>query len=466
MNNKILMISAGMERPKKDFNEINKLNLYLNYGILGLATLLYEKGYEVNVFQGDYKQIDQVIEEIKLCDIDILALKYPVFISIPSFFALSWAIKCINKLKELNDDLKIIVGGRWIVDNNLEWLKSKIKKVDLFVKGCGENYIEECLDEKNWPKIETYYDKDITIFNKFNYKLLYNYKLYQPCIEVSRGCGRGCKFCVENNIKSISNKKPEQIINEAKEAIEQYGSSKLNFYFQASIFNPTIEWAESFSENYKKNHMEFKWRFETRVDTLNDQVISILSKVGLKVIDLGLESASTKQLLNMNKTKDIVIYLEKAEKILRNAYQNNVWIKLNILLYPGEELDTINETLNWLNKNKKFIKGLSINPLILYRNGQFTKDFIKHIEILSNKKVNIEEIEKKGYAFLELSENITIEDSKILSLDISKKFMNFEDYYDLKSISYFPRNVNIEILENMLNKHKVNSDKLPFRWER
>lgn len=65
-------------------------NLYLNYGLLGLASLLYEKGFHgVRMFQGDFKEIEELLQEIHDDGIDVQSLEYPVFLSIPSFFALS-----------------------------------------------------------------------------------------------------------------------------------------------------------------------------------------------------------------------------------------------------------------------------------------------------------------------------------------------------------------------------------------
>jgi len=463
MDYTIIMISAGMDKPKKDFNPLNEKNLYLNYGLLGLGTQLSDIGYKVKVFQGDYKRVKDIFHEINLCNIEIHNLKYPIFISIPSFFALSWAKKIIDSIKLININAKVIVGGRWVVDNNIEWLKTKIKNVDLFVKGYGEKYIEKCLDENKWVNIDEKLDQQgINVFSKFDYTILFNYKMYHPCIEVSRGCGRGCKFCVENKTNPVATKEPKQIIKEAKDIIKVYGCNTLNFYFQASIFNPTQEWANEFHKIYQENDMNFNWRFETRVDSLNKSVLHILSKAGLKVIDLGLESACEDQLLNMGKTKNVKMYLEKAKDILEEAYKNNIWTKLNILLYPGEISETIDETSKWLNHNKKYIKGVSVNPLILYRNGDFTYDFIKHIETLSKIKIDTNRLEENGYMFIDLSREIDSELSKKLSLSISRDFMNIKDYYDLKSICYYPRDAKFKDLVKILEKSKYSNEELPF----
>jgi len=411
------------------------------------------------MFQGDYKSINELIIELESCNINIIELTYPIFISTPSFFSISWANDFIIKIKDLNKDIKIIVGGRWIIDNNIDWMKTKMPNVDYFIKGYGELCIEDYLNEGGETQVKT--QLKIEPFNELNYNLLHDFERYQPCIEISRGCGMGCEFCLEGKIKAIPSKKPELVINEALDTIKKYNSDSLNFYFQASIFNPTIFWSKEFSKLYRQKGLLFNWRFETRVDTLNPNSLPYLALAGLKVIDLGLESASPIQLSNMGKTKDALKYLEKAEKLLKIAYENNIWTKVNIILYPGESNKTINETITWLGKNKKFIKGVSVNPLFLYRNGQFTKSFIDTIEKLSNQKIGQAELDNDGYMLFNLSDEIDIKRAKELSLVISRQQMNIDDYYDLKSVSYYSRDIDFESFKAFVNNISSN-ELLPF----
>ena len=37
---RVVAIACGLKEPKKDYSIISKRNLYLNYGLLGLCTLL------------------------------------------------------------------------------------------------------------------------------------------------------------------------------------------------------------------------------------------------------------------------------------------------------------------------------------------------------------------------------------------------------------------------------------------
>ena len=434
--NPILMIAAGMKLKKKSFMNNNLESMYLNYGILGLATILYEKGYKsVRVFQGDSKEISEIQNEIENCGIDIKKLKYPIFISVPSFLAISWTLEFITNIRIINPDVKIIMGGRWVLDKNIDWIKNKFPNVNFFSLGCPDEFIDKLLIPNNWNLYEEQ-GKALKPFSKFEYTLLNNFEQYQPVIEICRGCGMKCEFCLEKDYPVSKVKSAEDVILEAKEICSLYAKSDLNFYFEASMFNPTIEWSKEFVRFYNLYKMNFNWRFETRVDTINLESVTLLSGAGLKVIDLGLESASFVQLKRMGKSKVPHDYLNKANRLLEIMNKSGVWAKLNILLYLGETHKTIQETIQWLDACQNYFKGVSVNPFLLYLNGEETKGFLEKITEITSLEPNTHELYDNGYTFVNLSEDISIAEAKEISNIIANKYMSKQDFKDLKSFCY------------------------------
>ena len=122
---KIVAIACGLLSPKKDYTEINKKNLYLNYGLLGLCTLLAEHGHEIKQFQGEYLKPYELIEIINASDFNLSRIKTPVIISIVSFFSIDWCNE-LTRIIKTEYGLKCIVGGKYVVDGNIMWLKEKL----------------------------------------------------------------------------------------------------------------------------------------------------------------------------------------------------------------------------------------------------------------------------------------------------------------------------------------------------
>lgn len=161
------------------------------------------------------------------------------------------------------------------------------------------------------------------------------------------------KFLYPHKVAEILSVDPRHV-----EALHnQPGHIEVSPYLEASMFAANKDWAKQLFLERKKRGVSCKWRVESRVDKLNPDNIPYLAKAGLKVIDLGLESACYTQLYRMKKTQNAEYYLKKARKLIEVAHDNGIWLKVNILLYAGEDNHTIEETTNWLSKVRCAIKG-------------------------------------------------------------------------------------------------------------
>ena len=182
-------------------------------------------------------------------------------------------------------------------------------------------------------------------------------------------------------------------------------------------------------------------------------MIENLAKSGLKILDIGLESASYQQLLRMNKTKNPEEYLNKAVKILEECKKYGVWVKLNILFFAGETAETVKETVDWLKKYKHLIKGVSVSSLVYYKGAGDIEELLELGAILHENNV----LDECGYADLDLSEEISCKKAKEIALQISQMIMTKKDYFDIKSVSYFERGYTYEEFEKDVISANQNS---------
>ncbi len=440
---KVFMIASGMISTKKKENSYSRKHCYVNYGALRLASVLYESGFDTIVIQGLFNSPQETWE--RMISLGYEDEEFPILLSIPTFFSIPWARQFSRLIKKTNPSQKIIVGGQWVMNNRVDWIYSIIPEIDLVVCGMSDDSIVEIVSKNTLEYQMTQQGNLYFISNSkmpksfLRYELLDEWHRFHPSIEISRGCGRGCSFCVERSIKLTYPLCPYLAIENFKYLRNLYNYELFYTYFQASNFCPSHKWALEFNRRYKENCLDSKWRTEIRVDTINPDTLVLLAESGLSVLDIGLESASKKQLRTMNKTTDPNSYLKKADILLKTASNLGILTKLNILLYPGESYDTIDETISWLSKRQSYITGVSVGSLILFG----TENEIKsELEQYSNLKASIAQSKQEdpeGVYRMNLSNEINYEVAEIFSSNISNAFMSKDDYFALKSFCYFPR---------------------------
>ena len=204
-------------------------------------------------------------------------------------------------------------------------------------------------------------------------------------------------------------------------------------YFEAPHFVFERLWMDQLCNRLHSRKHQFLWRCTSRVETVPTELLGMMHEAGLKVLDIGLESASHQQLINMKKTKRPEQSLATADKLLLACAENDIWVKFNLLLYAGETSETVNETVQWLLDRKDLIKDVSVSSLVYYYN----MDSISELKKLGASIPVGENIEKNGYVDLNLSNSIDRDTAKKISTEIPRLIANQKDFYDIKAISYF-----------------------------
>lgn len=453
----VLFVSAGMDKPKKRDNILSRRQQYLNYGALTLATILDANGYSVKLFHGGHSEPESFVKKIH--QRGYLGSKYPLMLSMQSFYALSWVKRFTQMVKIISPETTVILGGRWVVGSDPSWLKAKLPFVDEVVEGLAEEKIIRLAERKNDDHISIF--KSAAVPYGLKHNLMDNFREFQPNVEASRGCGMGCAFCEERNVPLTPLKEPALMAHQIQDVAAQYDDPGVRPYVQSSFFAPNGSWSDKFARASGEYRNRIFWRCETRVDSVKPTSISSLASGGLKAIDLGLESASPSQLLAMNKSKSPDKYLRRASDFLKACRDNDVWVKVNVLLYAGECEKTLSETIKWLDEHADCIKGVSVGPVVVFGSPKSARGYVSSIREAGGDLVDPRQLYESGIGHVHPSLSISADDAEEISLETSRRYMDKDDYYDLKSFSYYPRSYSYsDFIEDVKENGASN---LPFR---
>ena len=274
-------------------------------------------------------------------------------------------LRAAQMAKGVRRDTLVAVKGAhfWRDDKNL--LK-RYPMVDAVMRGEFEETVADLVSKTDWEKVpgivfrrggkvistgkrEPQENLDLLPFPA---RHLANNSLYrrpdtgelQTTIVTNRGCPEKCVFCLaplvsgrENRRRSIPN-----ILGEIENCVKQHGVH--NFLFRSDTFTLDPDWVIRLCQGIERAGLNIKWSCNSRVDTLNGEVVRAMGESGCWLISFGVESGDQEILDLMKKgiTKEQVrqaVNLCRIEGILTSAYF--------LIGTPWESEETFRETVEF-----------------------------------------------------------------------------------------------------------------------
>lgn len=199
-------------------------------------------------------------------------------------------------------------------------------------------------------------------------------------VQLSKGCYWGkCSFCDYFHGKPrFYTKTVSQAVEELKYYSERYGITKFEFVDEA--ISP--HYFEKLADKILEQNLKINFYSMVRLESgFTKEVLEKLYKAGLRMLDWGYESSSTRIMELMNKGVDI----EKREEILRLSSQAGIWNHLFIMFgFPTETKDDALQTVNFLQENEDIVDGYSCSIFALRKHSKIAK-FLEEYN-LSNKQ--------------------------------------------------------------------------------
>jgi anaerobic magnesium-protoporphyrin IX monomethyl ester cyclase len=160
----------------------------------------------------------------------------------------------------------------------------------------------------------------------------------------SRGCPFKCAFC-SNIPQPIRFHSPEYVLSEIKFVIDNYSVTSFNIMDDHFTMNkPRLRKLADLLEPLK---IEFKCM--SRMETLNDEMCTLLKRMGCIEVQMGLESADEKVLKLMNKS----LNLQQAREAIAKVKKYGMIAKTFLITgLPGETWESIEKTKQFIRETQ------------------------------------------------------------------------------------------------------------------
>jgi len=352
----------------------------------------------------------------------ILSDIYEENCDIAAFSCYIWNIEMVlkiaNNLKKVLPKVKIVLGGPEVSFCAFEIMQNN-SCIDYIMSGEGEEAFKSLLssffDESitiDSIKSLTYRDGDRIItgneyaviedlnsikspYSKDMFKMTDNKIIYY---ESSRGCPFNCSYCLSSTFKGVRYLDIERVKSDILMFIKN-GTKLVKFVDRT--FNCNIGRAKKIVSFIIKNAANTRFHFEAAADLFDEEMISILSKapVGLIQFEVGVQSTNTKSIAAVNRRTNINEVFKNIEKL--NSLKN-VHLHIDLIVgLPYEDYESFKKSFN--DVYRLIPQQLQVGFLKLLK-GSLIRDESKNYrykyrnyapyEVLSNDYLNYREISK------------------------------------------------------------------------
>lgn len=167
----------------------------------------------------------------------------------------------------------------------------------------------------------------------------------------SRGCPYRCVFCASSRFWSkVRFHSAKYVIEEIKELVEKYGARRVDFYDDLFIADKKrlVELASLIRKKGLNKKVEF--HVSGRADLINDEICSLLRRMNVKGVSLGLESGSPKILKYL---KGGFVTVEDNFKAIETIKKHGLYCVGSFIIgCPLDTRKTIIDTLNFIKNSK------------------------------------------------------------------------------------------------------------------
>lgn len=375
-------------------------------GLVSLCTVLKEKGVASEIIDFAHLYSSEGITDRDFGENSIE--KYAETIckeafSVVSFYTMAnsyhISLKIAERVKEITPDCIIIFAGPQATvcgEDTLHYFPF----IDLIALGEGEQTIYETVINahvKNFDKCPNALIRQgnkivktqmVPMIDELDELPLLDYS-YVPYvkdfssfpIEVGRGCPFRCKFCSTKGFwnQQYRLKSSSRIVQEIKYVQKQFGIKK--FAFEHDSLTANRKSIVDFCNDLIDNELGITWGCSSRVDVLDDELITLLSKAGCSNMFLGIESGSPIIQKKINKN----LNLNRVIPTIQRLKENRIDVTCSFIYgFPDETEKDLAQTLSMISQLISVgVKHIQIHKLTVLRGTEFYEQFKDKLKVIN-----------------------------------------------------------------------------------
>lgn len=229
--------------------------------------------------------------------------------------------------------------------------------VDFIIHGEPENAIKEIRGIDNIPQglvespqIRSMDELPVPAWDCFEInKYTYGPGFKKPFLEISgsRGCSASCNYCsYKAYYGNHRGRTVDSVIREISHLKEKYKVRTL--LFRDSNFTYQKEWAIKIAEEMIARNFDIEWVCEARLDLLDEEMLTLFKKAGLRLIGVGIESFDDKIL---QKSTRLPIKKERREELINHCKKIDIEMVANYIFgFPEDTKENILKTIKYAKK--------------------------------------------------------------------------------------------------------------------
>jgi radical SAM superfamily enzyme YgiQ (UPF0313 family) len=141
----------------------------------------------------------------------------------------------------------------------------------------------------------------------------------------------------KNRYRSVEN-----VLAELVECVEKFGIR--NFLFRSDLFTQNKKWVISLCQAIIERGLQIEWASNSRVDTIDAELLSWMKKAGCWIIAYGVESGN-QQMLDQMKKKATVEQARQAIRLTREAgIKSSVYFLMGL---PWDKPETLEDNVRF-----------------------------------------------------------------------------------------------------------------------